>query len=174
VENLQYPIGKFQWPGSLSEEQRAECMAAIEALPESLRRSVAGLSDQQLDTPYRPGGWTVRQVVHHVADSHLHSYVRFRFALTENEPPVKGYDEKAWAELADARTAPVELSLRMLDGIHRRWVTLLRALQPTDLDRKFVHSERGPLTLEMNLALYAWHGRHHLAHIAGLRQRNGW
>src|SRR5260370_890220 len=129
---------------------------------------------EQLDTPYRPGGWTVRQVVHHVPDSHMNSYMRFRLALTEEQPAVKGYDEAAWAKLSDAQSAPVELSLALLDSLHRRWVVLLESLSPEQWKRTFQHSELGPVSLERNLALYAWHGKHHVAHITGLRERMGW
>jgi len=134
---------------------------------------VAGLSEPQLDTPYRPGGWTVRQVVHHVPDSHINSYVRFRLALTENEPTVKPYDESRWAELADSRTAHIETSLALLESLHERWVLLLRSLSPADFRRQFRHPELGAVSLEKNLALYAWHGRHHVAHITSLRERMG-
>jgi len=135
---------------------------------------VAGLTGAQLDTPYRPGGWTVRQVVHHVPDSHLNSYVRFRWALTEEEPDIKAYHEDRWAELADARTAPVEVSLALLDSLHARWVALLRSLNEQEWKRTFRHPQHGLITLEKNAALYAWHGRHHTAHITRLRERNGW
>ena len=142
--------------------------------PANLRASVAGLSAEQLDTPYRPGGWTVRQVVHHVPDSHMNSYVRFRLALTEDEPTIKPYDESRWAELADSRTARIETSLALLESLHERWVLLLRSLSPADFRRQFRHPELGVVSLEKNLALYAWHGRHHVAHITSLRERMGW
>jgi uncharacterized damage-inducible protein DinB len=132
------------------------------------------LSEEQLDTAYRPGGWTIRQVVHHVADSHLNSYTRFRLALTEDTPAIKGYDQERWAELPDAKTAPVLVSLVLLEALHRRWVQLLRSMAPADFARTFVHSELGKVTLDRNLALYAWHGDHHTGHITGLRQRMGW
>jgi hypothetical protein len=139
-----------------------------------LRGAAAGLDNQRLDTPYRPGGWTVRQVVHHLPDSHLNSYVRFRLALTEDEPIIKPYDESRWAELTDARTAPVEISLAFIESLHRRWMLLLRSLAPADLARQFRHPELGVVSLDRNLALYAWHGRHHVAHITSLRERMGW
>ncbi|HLI30711.1 MAG TPA: putative metal-dependent hydrolase, partial [Terriglobia bacterium] len=146
----------------------------IEEVPARLRAAVKGLSDAQLDTPYREGGWTVRQVVHHLADSHMNSYVRFRLALTESEPTIKTYDQTRWAELRDARTAPVEPSLALLESLHKRWVLLLKSLEAADFSRTFRHPDRGTMTLDQNLALYAWHGRHHVAHITSLRERMGW
>ena len=172
--DLQYPVGRFEWPAAVSPEDRRRYIDEIEQTPKNMRVAVTGLSDQQLDTPYRPQGWTVRQVVHHLPDSHLNSYLRFRLALTEDEPTIKPYDEARWAELVDARTAPVELSLTLLDSLHKRWVLLLRSLSAADCSRKFLHPEIGEVTLEKNLALYAWHGRHHVAHITSLRQRLGW
>jgi uncharacterized damage-inducible protein DinB len=139
-----------------------------------LRAAVTGLNDTQLNTEYRPGGWTVRQVVHHLADSHLHSYQRFRNALTQDRPSVNAYPQELWAELVDARSAPVDLSLALLDALHARWVLLLRSMGPAEFARSFVHSELGPVTLDQNLALYAWHGDHHIAHVTELRKRNGW
>jgi uncharacterized damage-inducible protein DinB len=139
-----------------------------------MRAAVARLTDEQLDTPYRDGGWTVRQVVHHVPESHLNSYVRFKLALTEHEPTIKPYFEDRWAELEDARTAPIELSLNLLDAVHGRWVWFLRSLKPTDFERAFQHPDLGKVTLDKNVALYAWHGRHHVAHITSLRERMGW
>jgi uncharacterized damage-inducible protein DinB len=174
VVDLQYPIGRFEFPRAVSDEDRARFVEQIAQTPANLRAAVAGLSEEQLDTPYRPGGWTVRQVVHHVPDSHMNSYVRFRLALTEDEPTIKPYDESRWAELADSRTAPVETSLALLESLHERWVRLLRSLSSTDFRRQFRHPELGPVSLEKNLALYAWHGRHHVAHITSLRERMGW
>ena len=140
-----------------------------------MRSAVAGLNEGQLETPYRAGGWTVRQVVHHVADSHLNSYIRFRWTLTEDTPTIKAYDETRWAELPDAKTAPVEVSLKLLESLHVRWVYLLETLDDEAFKRSFVHPETGEeISLERNLALYAWHGRHHCAHITALRERNGW
>jgi uncharacterized damage-inducible protein DinB len=135
---------------------------------------VKGLSAQQLDTPYREGGWTVRQVVHHVPDSHLNSYIRFKLALTEEDPTIRPYMEDRWAELPEAKTAPIELSLSLLEDLHKRWMLMLRAIQPAEWKRTFRHPEIGPMTLEKNLALYAWHGRHHVAHVTALRERMGW
>jgi uncharacterized damage-inducible protein DinB len=167
-------VGKFNWEGESSPARREQFLNDISELPAQLRAVVAGLSDAQLDTPYREGGWTVRQVVHHLADSHLNSYVRFRLALTEDVPTIKAYDEAQWAELEDARHAPVEVSLGLLESLHDRWVRLLRSLQPEDFAREFRHPERGTMSLDANLALYSWHGRHHTAHIANLREREGW
>lgn len=174
IDDLRYPIGKFSLEGEPTEAQRRAWIDDIAEAHAKLRAAVSGLSPQQLDTPYRPGGWTVRQVIHHVPDSHVNSYVRFRLALTEDEPVIKPYHEERWAELADARTAPVEPSLALLESLHERWVLLLRSLQPGDWARTFRHPERGVVTLEQNLGIYAWHGRHHAAHITSLRRRMGW
>jgi hypothetical protein len=173
MEDLQYPIGKFKWDGA-SEEQLRQWIDEIAAAPAHLRAAVHGLSPQLIDTPYRPGGWTVRQLVHHVPDSHLNSYMRFRLALTEQEPTIKPYDQQRWAELPDSRTAPVEVSLSLLESLHERWVLLLRSLTAADWKRTFRHPELGVVNLEGTAALYAWHGRHHVAHITSLRQRMGW
>ena len=172
--DLRYPIGRFEYSGVSTAEQRGEYIARIESTPARLRAAVAGLNQEQLETEYRPGGWTVRQVVHHIPDSHLNSYCRFRLALTEETPSIKGYDQESWAALPDSRTAPVEVSLGLLEALHRRWVLLLRAMTPSDYARTFLHSELGPVTLDRNLALYAWHGDHHIAHITSLRSRMGW
>ena len=174
MTDLRYPIGKFKFEGPTTPEQKEEQLNQIEQAPIRLRAAIKGLSDQQLDTPYRPEGWTVRQVVHHVPDSHLNAYVRYKLALTEDEPTIKPYAEDRWARLADTQATPVEISLAMLDALHDRWVRLLRSLQPEDWKRAFRHPELGLVTLERNLALYAWHGRHHVAHITSLRERNGW
>jgi len=173
-EDLRYPIGQFQMPAAVSDEDRRRWIDEIAAAPSGLRAAVAGLADEQLDTPYRPGGWTVRQVAHHLPDSHMNAYCRFRLALTEQEPTIKPYDESRWAQLADAQGAPVDLSLALLESLHRRWVLLLRSLGPADCARTYVHPEYGRRTLELTLALYAWHGRHHIAHITSLRDRMGW
>jgi hypothetical protein len=172
--DLRYPIGRFEYHGESTEEQRRDLIGRVEMAPGRLRGAVEGLTPEQLETPYRPGGWTVRQVVHHVPDSHMNSFCRFRLALTEDNPSVKGYDQERWAELFDSRTAPVENSLALLESLHSRWVLLLRSMSPADFARTFVHSELGPVTLDRNLALYAWHGDHHIAHIAALRERMGW
>jgi uncharacterized damage-inducible protein DinB len=169
--DLRYPIGEFQPVDNITDIQRRALIDAIAETPKKLKAAIAGLDERQLDTPYRPGGWTVRQVVHHLPDSHMNSYVRFKLALTEDEPTIKPYDEARWAELADAK-APVELSLLLLENLHKRWVLLLNSFAPSDWQRKFRHPERGTVTLENNLQLYAWHGLHHVAQITGLRQRN--
>ena len=169
-----YPIGKFHFDGPLSEEQKNKLIDQIAQAPASLRAAVKGLSPQQLDTPYRPEGWTIRQVAHHVPDSHLNAYVRFKLALTGDEPTIKTYAEDRWAKLADTQATPVEISLALLDSLHERWVCLLRSLHAEDWKRAFRHPEMGLVSLEKGLALYAWHGRHHVAHVTSLRQRNGW
>ncbi len=170
-----YPIGRPEIVEELTPERRAELIRELEEAPGRLRAAVAGLADAQLDTPYREGGWTVRQVVHHVPDSHLNSYMRFRLALTEEEPTIKPYSEKAWSELPDARSLPVEPSLSLLDGLHQRWVGLLRGMRPADFTRGFVHPEHGRrMSLDQALQIYAWHGKHHTAHVTRLRERNGW
>ena len=174
MSDLAYPIGKFEWGGPASAADRAREIEEIAAAPAALRKAVSGLTDAQLDTPYRPGGWSVRQVVHHVPDSHLNAYVRFRLTLTEDDPMVKTYDEAAWAELADVKTVPVATSLALLEALHARWVALLRSFGEADWARTFRHPDLGVVPLEKNLALYAWHGRHHVAHVTALRERTGW
>lgn len=169
-----YPVGKFHYDGSPSEEQKQEFLDQIAATPKQLRTAIKGLSEPQLDTPYRPGGWTIRQVVHHVPDSHMNSYVRFKLALTEDEPTIKTYAEDRWAELSDTKATPVEVSLTLLESLHDRWVRLLRSLSSQDWKKTFRHPELGPMTLEKTLALYAWHGRHHVAHITELRKQMSW
>ncbi|HXT21763.1 MAG TPA: putative metal-dependent hydrolase [Thermoanaerobaculia bacterium] len=174
AEDLRYPIGK--WDRQPAREA-AEVVAAIDAIDEApalLRAAVAGLDEARLDTPYRPGGWTVRQLVHHVADSHLNAYVRCKLALTEDRPAIKTYEEKLWAELPEARSAPVEVSLKLLEGLHERWVLVLRALGEDELDRPYVHPEMGDMPLRAVLGMYAWHCRHHVAHVTALRRRQGW
>ncbi|MDQ2974268.1 MAG: putative metal-dependent hydrolase [Acidobacteriota bacterium] len=172
--DLRYPIGQFEYQGTLSNELRHELIDQIAATPERMRTAVQGLSEEQLNTPYRPEGWTVRQVVHHVPESHLNSYIRFKLAITEDEPTIKPYFEDRWAKLDDANTAPVELSLNLLDALHERWVWFLRSLNDEDFQRTFRHPELGTVSLDKNVALYAWHGRHHVAHITSLRERRGW
>ena len=169
-----FPIGKFHYEGPLSSDQRAEMIGEIEAAPAHLRSAVTDLSPQQLDTPYRDGGWTVRQVVHHVPESHMNAYIRYKLALTEDEPTVKPYAEDRWAKLADIQLTPIEVSLALLDSLHTRWVTLLRLLNPEDWKKNFRHPELGLVSLDRNLALYAWHGKHHVAHVAELRKAKGW
>jgi hypothetical protein len=171
--DLRYPIGRYTLPDA-DPATYARLIDEIEQLPRALRAAVDGLTDAQLDTPYRDGGWTVRQVVHHVPDSHVNAYVRFKLALTEDAPRIKPYEESRWAQLADARL-PVAPSLALLDALHVRWVTLLRAMSPEDFERRaYDHPEDGLMTLRAALGLYAWHGKHHTAHITGLRERMGW
>jgi len=172
--DLRYPIGQFQNVVKMTEAQRLGLIDEIAAAPGNLRAAVAGLTPAQLDTEYRPGGWTVRQVVHHMPDSHMNAFVRFKLALTENEPTIKPYDEAGWANLADVKATPVEISFALLDNLHVRWVALLRALTPSDLARKYHHPELGLVSLDDALALYAWHGRHHVAHVTSLRERRAW
>lgn len=172
--DLSYPIGKFEHSGPINEEQLNNFISQIEETPAKLRAAVSGLNDEQLDTPYRPDGWTVRQVVHHLPDSHLNSYTRFKLALTEDAPMIRTYHEERWAELPEARTAPVDVSLDLLETLHRRWVMFLKLLTPADLERTFKHPEWGNVRVDTAIAMYAWHGRHHVAHITSLRERNGW
>jgi hypothetical protein len=174
MTDLRYPIGKFHYEGPPTADHKEKYLADIERAPADLRAAVQGLSGQQLDTPYRPDGWTVRQLTHHIPDSHLNAYIRFKLALTEDKPTIKPYAEDRWAQLADSETTPLEVSLTMLDSLHARWIRLLRSLKPEDWKRTFHHPDLGPMPLEKNLALYSWHGRHHIAHITSLRQRNGW
>jgi uncharacterized damage-inducible protein DinB len=174
MPDLRYPIGKFTYDGPATSEEKQELLNQIEQAPGHLRAAIKGLSQQQLDTPYRPEGWTVRQVVHHVPDSHLNAYVRFKLALTEEEPTIKPYAEDKWARLADTPATPLDVSLTLLDSLHDRWVRLLRSLQQADWKRTFRHPELGVMDLEKTLALYAWHGKHHVAHITSMRERNGW
>jgi uncharacterized damage-inducible protein DinB len=173
-QDLRYPIGQYEPPKPITAIHRAEWLSELEQLPANLKQAVAGLRDEQLDMPYRPGGWTVRQVVHHLPDSHLNSYQRFRLALTEEAPAIKTYDEAAWAELSDAKTAPIEVSLSLLTALHARWITLLRSLDESHLKRRVRHPEWGEITLDWMLGLYAWHSRHHVAHITTLRKRERW
>ena len=173
-QDLRYPIGPNAAKSPLAPGERAQRIDAIAALPAQLRRAVSGLSDAQLDTPYRPGGWTIRQLVHHVADSHLNAFTRFRLALTEENPTIRPYDEKAWSELADNRHLPVEVSLRLLDALHERLVHLLRATPPAAFARQVHHPENGPMTLDALVSTYSWHGEHHTAHVTELRKREGW
>ena len=171
MSDARYPIGKFSYAGPMTAAQRAGCVEDIAGLPGQMRAATENLSDAELDMPYREGGWTVRQVVHHVADSHMHAYVRFKFGLTLANPAILPYDEAVWAKLVDARTLPVGVSLALLDGLHARWSTLLQSLDAADWQRTYVHPEHGNVTLDRTLALYAWHGKHHVAHIAGARKK---
>jgi len=172
--DLRYPIGELELKPSLSPNERDIAISRIAETPSRLREAVAGLSHEQFDTPYRPGGWTVRQVVHHLPDSHLNAYVRFKLGLTENEPTIKPYDEARWAELGDSRETPIEISLSLLESLHHRWDVLLRSIQPPEFSRRLRHPEIGEITLDTVLAIYSWHGRHHVAHITALREREGW
>jgi DinB superfamily len=174
MTDLRYPIGSFQMEGEPGEDWRRQRIAEIQEAPARLRAAIAGLSPEQMDTPYRPGGWTVRQLVHHVPDSHANVYIRLKMALTEDEPTIKTYEEARWAELADSRETPVEVSLTMLEAIHYRLVVLLRSLRPEDFARTFRHPEQGVVNLDWLLGMYAWHGRHHVAHVTSLRERMGW
>lgn len=169
LESLRYPIGRFAPVPVLDGDGRAAAIRAIAALPAELRAVVQGLDEGQLDTPYRPDGWTAPQVVHHVADSHMNSYIRFKLAVTEDRPAVSDYDEDAWATLPDARSGPVADSLDLIQGLHSRWVRFLEALSPDDFRRTFVHPGRGELSVDLYLQLYVWHGRHHTAHISSIR-----
>ena len=175
MTDLRYPIGTFTYQKPLTEDQKQKHLDEIEQAPANLRAAVKGLSAQQLDTPYRSGGWTVREVTHHVPDSHLNAYIRTKLALTEDEPTIKPYDEARWAELPDGKTSPIEPSLAILENLHKRWVLLLKSLSAADWSRKYGHPEwTKPMSLDDTLALYAWHGKHHVAHITALRERNGW
>jgi uncharacterized damage-inducible protein DinB len=174
MDDLKYPVGKFVAPSSLALDERARLADEIREAPARLREAVTGLSPSQLDSPYRPGGWTVRQVAHHLPDSHLNGYTRFRLALTEDQPTIKPYQEARWAELADARGGPLEPSLALLDALHQRWVALVESLRPEQWQRAYRHPDLGLVSLETALALYAWHGRHHVAQVTRLRERSGW
>ena len=174
MEDLRYPVGRFQRPQSLEPKQRRAAIDTIAEAPTKLRAAVSGLTDTQLDTPYRPEGWTVRQVVHHVPDSHLNAYTRFKLALTEDTPTIKPYNEAAWATLEDSKTTPVATSLALLDAVHDRWIRILRAMSPSDFSRTLNHPENGIMNLDQMLALYEWHSRHHVAHVTTLRDRSGW
>ena len=173
MTDARYPIGRHEAVSTLTPAQRSDCIAQIAAAPELLRRAVQGLDDRQLDTPYRDGGWSVRQVVHHVPDSHVNAYVRCKLALTEDQPTIRPYRQGPWAETPDTR-APAEVSLALLDALHRRWVLLLEGMGPADFARTLNHPESGIMTLDGVVAMYSWHGRHHTAHITSLRGRMGW
>lgn len=172
-EDLKYPIGKFDKNFEFTAESRRQLTKDIGELPQKLREAVENLTDEQLETPYRPEGWTVRQTIHHVADSHLNSIIRFKLALTEDVPAIRPYYEERWAELSDSRL-PLDASFKIIDGLHLRWTTLLDSMSVTDFDRKLLHPDSGEWTLGQMLGLYGWHGRHHTAHITKLRERNGW
>jgi uncharacterized damage-inducible protein DinB len=171
--DLRYPLGRFTRPATLSAAERATAIETIAAVPDELRRAVAGLSAKELEMPYRPGGWTVRQLVHHIADSHMNAYCRFKLALTEDQPLIKPYDEARWAELPDSAAVPATTSLDLIEALHVRWVALLRAMRDDDFSRTLMHPQSGVMRLDQMLALYAWHGPHHVAHVTGLREREG-
>jgi uncharacterized damage-inducible protein DinB len=174
MADLRYPIGPFTATAPFTAAHRAAAIKALAELPARMRLACAGLTDAQLDTPYRPAGWTVRQVVHHTVDSHINAYLRTKFTLSDDSPTIRPYPEAIWAEMADGRTAPVSMSLNLLDALHGRWVMLLRSLDEAQFSRTFLHPERGAMTLDDLLDLYAWHSRHHTAHVTALRDREGW
>jgi uncharacterized damage-inducible protein DinB len=172
--DARYPIGKMEMPKEITGSKRAQAIESIAAVPKNLREVVRGLNDAQLDTPYREGGWTVRQVVHHVPDSHMNAYVRLKLALTEDKPTIKPYEESVWAEMADSKSAPIEASQRLLDALHERWDRVWRSLKTEDFSRVFVHPDHGERTIDWLLFVYEWHGRHHVAHITELRKQKAW
>ena len=174
LESLRYPIGRFTPPQNSTPETRSAQIEILRSLPDALQSAISGLDLAQLDTPYREGGWTVRQLIHHIADSHANSFIRFKLALTEDWPTVKPYDEKAWAELSDSRDVPVGVSMQLIAALHTRWMTLLESLGEADFQRGYIHPESGRQNLAHVLALYAWHSRHHTAHITNLRTRMSW
>jgi uncharacterized damage-inducible protein DinB len=174
MTDLRYPVGKMTMEPRLTDEERRERIDEIEQAPARLRAAVEDLTEEQLATPYRPEGWTVRQVAHHVPDSHMNAYIRFKLALTEEEPPIKTYEEALWAKLPDTAEVPVEVSLVLLESVHRRWVAVLRSMSAGDFERTLRHPDHGVINLNQLLCLYAWHGRHHVAHVTGLRERMGW
>ena len=169
-----YPVGKMEMPKEVTPAKRQEAIESIARTPRNLREAVKGLSEAQLDTPYRDGGWTVRQVIHHVPDSHMNAYVRLKLALTEDTPTIKPYNEATWAELPDAKSAPIESSQVLLDSLHERWDRLWRSMKDDDFARKLVHPEHGERNVDWLLYVYEWHGRHHTAHITELRKQKGW
>lgn len=175
LEKLKYPIGKFVWPESVDDKTLQQHLDDIEILPVKLKAAVKGLTEEQLNTPYRPDGWTVKQVVHHVCDSHLNSYIRFKWALTEDTPTIKTYIQSKWAGLKEYELLSIDDSLTFLEALHKRLITLLRSLTNDELEREFIHPEmKTKIKLRNNIALYAWHSKHHTAHISSLRERNGW
>lgn len=174
MTDSRYPVGPFKRKETISDNERRDLIRQIAEAPAKLRAAVQGLTQEQLDTPYRDGGWTVRQVVHHLPDSHMNAYIRVKLAITEQHPTIKPYEQQLWAELVDARTAPVEPSLALLEALHARWVVFLQSLTSSDFSRTFHHPESGVQNLDAVLQLYAWHGRHHVAQIASLRERMGW
>ena len=174
MNDPRYPVGKYDHRASLTPDERRAFIGVIAAAPQRMREAVRGLNERQLDTPYREGGWSVRQVVHHVPDSHMNAYLRLKFALTEDEPTIKPYDEAVWATLPDSVDTPVETSLTLLESLHGRWITLWRSMKDADFKRRFKHPEHGTMTVDWLLGMYAWHSRHHVAHITSLRERQMW
>ena len=174
MKDERYPIGKFNPRYSLTSDERGALIDSLKLAPANLRQAVAGLDDEQLDTPYRENGWSVRQVTHHISDSHLNGYTRFKLALTESHPTIKPYREADWAMLEDGRAADPEISIRLLEALHQRWAILLSSLTPIQFARTLTHPESGVLSLDVELQIYDWHGRHHIAHITSLRERQGW
>lgn len=173
-EDLRFPIGRFEAEGKDLAGEREQYIQTIESLPRALLAAVEGLTDEQLQFPYRPDGWSVAQVVHHVADSHMNSFIRFKLALTEEQPLIKTYREELWAEMPDVLEVPIEASLSIIRGVHSRWGVLLRSMKPEDFSRKLDHPEHGGVDLSYVAGLYDWHSRHHTAHITRLRERKGW
>lgn len=171
MTDLSYPIGSFTYDTEVTPGKRTAWIRQIAEAPAAMRAAVAGLSHAQLDRSYRPGGWSVRQLVHHVADSHMNAYIRFKWTLSEDNPTIKAYDQDRWSTLADSQQTPVDVSLDILDAVHRRWVVLMESLKGEDWVRPLQHPENGPMTLDRLLQLYAWHGRHHVAHVTGFRTR---
>ena len=174
MDDPRYPVGRYAAPDEITPDQRRQWIEQVAEAPARLRAAVSGLDDRQLDTPYRDGGWTVRQVVHHVPDSHMNAYTRVKLALTEEQPTIKPYDEAARAKLNDVRETPIETSLLLLETLHQRWDTILRAMTDADFERTLIHPDHGVMTLDALIAMYAWHGRHHVGHITSLRARSGW
>lgn len=174
MSDPRYPVGPFQSRDKLNADERRELIDQIAAAPQRLREAVRGLSQTQLDTPYRDGGWTLRQVVHHVPDSHVNAYIRLKLALTEEAPTIKPYDQDKWAVLPDTRDIPIDVSLALLDSVHTRFVSMLRSMKEADFRRQFTHPEHGLMNLDWLTAMYAWHGRHHVGHVTSLRAAKGW
>lgn len=171
---MQYPIGKFSFVENVTSEARKTFIGEIAVAPEKLKEAVSGLNDEQLNTPYRHDGWTIRQVVHHIPDSHLNAFARMKFALTENKPTIKAYDEKEWAKLEDYYQTPIEVSLNLLEALHKRWIILLQSINEGDFKKELYHPELGLISIDFLVAQYAWHGKHHISHITSLRERMGW
>jgi hypothetical protein len=174
VTDIRYPIGKFEPKPELTHDERVALIQQIAEAPAKLREAVRGLREEHLDVPYRQGGWTIRQQVHHLPDSHMNAYFRFKLAMTEQQPTIKPYQEDLWSELVDAKSSPIELSLTLLESLHQRWVIFLRSMTDADFGRSLIHPENGLMRLDRILQLYAWHGRHHIAHITSQRERMGW